>query len=433
VKSRRNILIGGTLGLVAFLALAYWGLRDGAKESPFVTAPVKKGNITQVVTATGSLQAVVTVQVGSQVSGTINKLYADFNSKVKQNQVVAELDQDKFKAAVDQARANLLSSQASFAKAKVGVEDSKRTLDRTRELRKRDLIAQSDLDAAQTAYESAVAQLEVNRAQVNQAKAGLDQAQVDLNHTVIRSPVDGIVVSRNVDVGQTVAASLQAPVLFLIANDLSKMQVDTNVSEGDVGNVWVEQDVNFTVDAYPTRRFRGKVLQVRNAPVMVQNVVTYDAVVGVDNKELLLKPGMTANVEFLVSQKNDATMIPNAAVRFRPPWEKKEAEEAARQLGRAGEGGRGGRPGGGERAKRPAGGAEGKEGGRAARIFVLKDGQATPVQVRLGITDGSNTEVLAGEIEPGQQVILSAGEGAKGPSQTAANPFRARGFGFFGR
>ena len=286
--------------------------------------------MTQVVTATGSLSAVITVQVGSQVSGTIDKLFADFNSKVKKDQVVAQINQDKFKATVDQARANLLAAQANVSKAKASMEDAQRTLDRNKELKKRDLIAQSEFDTSQAAYDSAAAQYEVNKAQVNQAQAALNQSSVDFNNTVIRSPVDGIVVSRNVDVGQTVAASLQAPVLFLIANDLSKMQVDTNVSEGDVGNVIEGQDVTFTVDAFPTRRFKGTVQQVRNAAIMVQNVVTYDAVVGVDNKELLLKPGMTANVEFLVSRKEDVLKIPNAALRFRP-LDQKAAQAQVRQ------------------------------------------------------------------------------------------------------
>ncbi|MEK6602762.1 MAG: efflux RND transporter periplasmic adaptor subunit [Candidatus Binatota bacterium] len=341
MKRKRVLVISVTLVLISFTAVGFWGLGDGGKETPYMTAPVQKGDITQMVTATGSLSALVTVQVGSQVSGTIDKLYADFNSKVKAGQVIAQLNQDKFKAAVDQAKANLLAAQANVAKAKVAVEDAQRTLDRNKELKKRDLIAQSDLDAAQTAYDAAVAQLDVNKAQVTQAQAALNQDSVDLNNTIIRSPVDGIVVSRSVDVGQTVAASLQAPVLFLIANDLSKMQVDTNVSEGDVGNVWTDQEVTFTVDAYPNRRFKGKVLQVRNAAVMVQNVVTYDAVVGVANEDLLLKPGMTANVEFLVSRKTGVLKIPNAALRFRPPSDKPQPQVAAAgQVAGSGGGGR---------------------------------------------------------------------------------------------
>jgi HlyD family secretion protein len=306
------------------------------------------------------------------------------------------------------------------------LEDAQRTLDRNKELRKRDLIAQSDLDTSQANYDAAAAQYEVNKAQVNQAQAALNQSSVDLNNTVIRSPVDGIVVSRNVDVGQTVAASLQAPVLFLIANDLSKMQVDTNVSEGDVGNVWVGQEVTFTVDAYPARRFRGKVLQVRNAAIMVQNVVTYDAVVGVDNKELLLKPGMTANVEFLVSQRADVFKIPNAALRFRPLSERQPTQVAA--TGQSTGGGPGPASGGGagRRAGGPGAGqgSRNREGGasRQGTVYVLREEKAIPVRVRLGISDGSNTEVVSGDIKAGDQVIVSMG------SQASATPRRFFGF-----
>jgi HlyD family secretion protein len=412
---RRQIIIGA----VAALAIggSAYGFRlwtRGVKESPYITVPVQKGSITQVVTATGSLSAVVTVQVGSQVSGTIDKLYADFNSKVKKNQVIAQLNQDKFQAAVDQGRANVLAAQANVTKAKATLDDAKRTLERNKELRKRDLIAMSDFETSQANYDAAAAQYEVNKAQVGQAQAALNQSVVDLNNTVIRSPVDGIVVSRNVDVGQTVAASLQAPVLFLIANDLSKMQVDTNVSEGDVGNVWINQDVTFSVDAHPTRRFRGKVLQVRNAAIMVQNVVTYDAVIGVNNEELLLKPGMTANVEFLVSRKDNVLKIPNAALRFRPPSERQNAQTAALNQNQgagaaerpAGSGGGGGRrPGGANSGQsgRPREGA----GNRQGTVYVVRDEKAMPVKVRLGISDGSSGEVLSGDLKEGDQVILS--------------------------
>ena len=410
MKLKRVPLIAIVLILASLLGIGFWRLGDGAKESPYLTAPVQRGDITQVVTATGSLSAVITVQVGSQVSGTIDKLSADFNSQVKAGQVIAQLNQDKFKAAVDQAKANLLAAQASVAKTKVTVEDARRTLERNKELKRRELIAQSDLDAAQTAYDAAATQLEVNKAQVAQAQAALNQASVDLANTIIRSPVDGIVVSRNIDVGQTVAASLQAPVLFLIANDLSKMQVDTNVSEADVGNVWVDQEVTFTVDAYPARRFMGSVLQVRNAPIMVQNVVTYDAVVGVDNQELLLKPGMTANVEFLVSKKSAVVKIPNAALRFKPPSEKQQTPVAAeQQVARAGGGGRGGERNAGQRARSQEGRLS-KEG----TVYVLREQKPAPVKVRLGISDGSYTELLGDKIKEGEQVILaSSGSGAQ--------------------
>src|ERR1043166_8505790 len=437
MKRKRIFLI---IFIILVLGGTTYGFRlwsKGSKESPYISVEAQKGNVTQVVTATGSLSAVITVQVGSQVSGTIDKLFADFNSKVKKDQVVAQINQDKFKATVDQSRANLLAAQANVTKAKASLDDAQRTMERNKELRKRDLIAQSDFDTSQANYDAAVAQYEVNKAQVNQAQAGLNQSNVDFNNTVIRSPVDGIVVSRSVDVGQTVAASLQAPVLFLIANDLSKMQVDTNVSEGDVGNVWVGQDVTFTVDAYPARRFRGKVLQVRNAAIMAQNVVTYDAVITVDNKEMLLKPGMTANVEFLVSQKSDVLKIPNAALRFRPPSERQPAQVAAASQPGAGNpseapGGGAGRAGGG--AGRRGGGAgpssgEGqgsrnREGGpnRQGTVYVLREEKAVPVRVRLGISDGSNTEVVSGDIKAGEQIILSMG------SQAGAPPRRFFGF-----
>ena len=322
MKLKKPLLIAGVLLSVGGAGFAYWRIGSTPKEPPFLTVPVSKGNIRQVVSSTGTLQAVTTVLVGSQVSGTIAKLNADFNTKVSNGQVVAMLDQAKFKARLEETRANVLSAQANLAKAKVALEDAERTLKRTRELKGRELVSQSELDTAQTTYDAARSQVNVMQAQVNQAQASMNQASIDLDYTVIRSPVDGIVISRSVDVGQTVAASLQAPTLFTIANDLTKMEVHTNVDEADVGNIHEEQDVSFTVDAHPNRRFRGKVHQVRNAPQIIQNVVTYDAVVRINNKELLLKPGMTANVQFLVSEKEDVLTIPNMALRFKPPEEK---------------------------------------------------------------------------------------------------------------
>jgi HlyD family secretion protein len=381
VKRKRKLILVAVAAAAILLGLGYWGLRDGAKENPYMTAAVQKGDLTQVVTATGTLQAVVTVQVGSQVSGTIAKLTADFNSKVKQGQVVAQLDPDKFKASVEQGKANVVSSQANTAKANVAVEDAKRTLERNRELRRRELVAQSDLDAAQTAYESAVAQLKVNQAQIELAKAALEQAQVDLNHTIITSPVDGIVV---------------------------------------------DQDAEFTVDAYPTRHFQGKVLQVRNAPIMVQNVVTYDAVVGIDNKDLLLKPGMTANVQFLVNRKEGVLKIPNAALRFRPAEDKPQpqaAGEGQESAPRANAGGSaGGR--GGDRGNR--GGGQGQRSGgrgREGTVYVLRGEKATPVRLRLGVTDGTATEVAAGDIKEGEQIVVAMSSAAQARAQAPRRPF----------
>ena len=436
--------------VIAILVLAgtgygFWRWGNSPKDSPYVTVPAQRGNVTQVVSSTGTLQAVVTVLVGSQISGTIDKLFADFNTKVKAGQVVTQLNQDKFKAAVDQARANLLAAESNLAKAKVSVVDAQRTLERNRELRKRDLMPQSELDAAQTAYDAALAQLEVNKAQSAQAQAGLNQAMVDLNNTVIRSPVDGIVISRNVDVGQTVAASLQAPTLFTIANDLAKMevhtnvdiaqdltkmQVDTNVDEADVGNVTEGQEVTFTVDAFPVRRFRGRVHQVRNAPTVVQNVVTYDAVVRIDNKELLLKPGMTANVQFLVNRQENVLTIPNMAIRFKPPDQKNEAQELLRQ-----EQSRAAPTVGAKRTSRSPGGAGGGEGrgGRRISIYLLRNGKSEPVEVQLGITDGSKTEVREGELKENDPVIIGVASAGTQSQTGVVNPFQPsqpRGFGF---
>jgi HlyD family secretion protein len=431
MRGKRIFVLIAAILVLAGTGYGFWRWGNSPKESPYVTVPVQRGNVTQVVASTGTLQAVVTVLVGSQVSGTIDKLFADFNSKVTKDQIIAQLNQDKFKAAVDQARANLLAAQANVTKAKASMEDAQRTLDRNKELKKRDLIAQSEFDTSQAAYDSAAAQYEVNKAQVNQAQAALNQSSVDFNNTVIRSPVDGIVISRSVDVGQTVAASLQAPILFTIANDLAKMEVHTNVDEADVGNVVEGQEVTFTVDAFPARRFMGRVHQVRNAPTVVQNVVTYDAVVRIDNKDLLLKPGMTANVQFLVSRKEDVLTIPNMAIRFKPPDQKNEAQELVRQ-----EQSRAAPTVGARRTSRSPGGGSGGggRGGRRIIIYVLSAGKAEPVEVQLGITDGSKTEVGDGEIKEKDAVIIGMTSSASSQSQTGVvNPFQPsqpRPFGF---
>jgi HlyD family secretion protein len=411
---------------------AYWRMGSAPYEPPYLTVPASRANVRQVVSSTGTLQAVTTVQVGSQVSGTIAKLSADFNSKVAKGQVVAQLDQSKFAARVEETRANLLSAQATLAKSKVTVQDTERTLKRTQELKMRELVSQSELDAAQTAFDAAKSQMNVSQAQVGQAQAALNQANIDLGYTVIRSPVDGIVISRNVDVGQTVAASLSAPTLFTIANDLTRMEVHTNVDEADVGNIHEGQEVSFTVDAHPRRRFRGKVHQVRNAPQVIQNVVTYDAVVRINNKELLLKPGMTANVQFLVSEKEDVLTIPNMALRFKPPEDKSETEDLLRQAqGRVA-------PRVGQR-RTSRGGGSGVGGGegrnvRQVRIYVLREGKAQPVEVQAGITDGSKTEVVAGPLNADDPVIIGMSSGASAQAQSGvANPFQPqqpRGFGF---
>src|SRR5213083_988143 len=270
----------------------------------YQTATLTRGPITQTVTATGTLNPVVNVQVGSQVSGNIQKLFADFNSKVKAGDVVAQIDPVLFQATVTQAEGDLANALAALELAKVNAT-------RTQELFAKKTSSQADVDQA-------MANLHQSEANVKIKQGALDKAKADLDHSTITSPIDGVVISRSVDVGQTVAASLQAPVIFQIANDLTKMQIDSNVAEADVGTVQVGQDVDFTVDAFPMRTFHGKVVQVRNAPITVQNVVTYDTVIGVSNPELKLKPGMTANVSIIVAHKDNVLKVTNAALRFRP-------------------------------------------------------------------------------------------------------------------
>jgi HlyD family secretion protein len=426
--------------IVAFIVLLgggyffyRWSGGNGSGQK-YRTVKVERGEISTVVTATGTINPVVTVLVGSQVSGTIKALYADFNSRVKEGQVIAQIDPAIFQAQVDQARANVLNAQANqlnaqsnlqtakanLAKAEVTVVDAKRTMERNQPLVEKKVIAQAAFDTAQTNYDTAVAQQEAtkaqlesarsqtesSKAQVEQTKAALRLAETNLNYTTIRSPVNGIVISRNVDVGQTVAASLQAPTLFTIAKDLTQMQVDTNVSEADVGRVRVEQEATFTVDAYPGRTFHGRVSEIRNAPTTIQNVVTYDVVVQVDNKELKLKPGMTANVSILIEHKEDALKIPNSALRFRPPSAGKEGEK--RKTGAL--------------AKGQSSTTQGEER-RPGRVWVLsQEGKPVPVSVRLGITDGTFSEVGSGDLKEGTEVIVEGISKQKNQSQAAGKP-----------
>src|SRR6266481_6045690 len=360
VMSRRLWILGVFLVLAATASGAWFYAQSRGSTPRFRTAKVERGPVTDTVSTTGTLNAVVTVQVGSQVSGQVKELFADFNSQVKRNQLVARIDPEKFQAAVaqakaqvDMAKANVLNqralvvAKAQTAKAQVAVVDSRRTLTRNQDLKRKGFIAQADEDTAQAAYDSAVAQAESAKAQeeaqasqirsaeaqlrvteaqlqsaianVVQQEAGLRQAQVDLDHTEIRAPVDGVVVSRTVDVGQTVAASLQAPTLFTIAQDLTQMHVETNVDEADVGRIREGLRATFTVDSFANQNFSGEVMQVRKAPQVLQNVVTYNVVISARNPELKLLPGMTANVRLVVAQKDGVLKVPNAALRFRLP------------------------------------------------------------------------------------------------------------------
>jgi HlyD family secretion protein len=465
--TRRNVLIA-TGAAVLLSLLGGWAYFRGQHRIQYRTAPVERGDIDATISATGNPNAVITVQVGSQISGNIKALYADFNTRVKKGQVVARIDPEIFEAKLSQAKANLDNAKASVlnaramlqkteadvanarasietakanvAKAKVGVLDAQVKLKSRINLFKEGGISAEERDSAQAAYDSnlasrdaaeaqeeaahhglraaqaqhdvAKAQLAAAEAQVKQHEAAVRQAQVDLDHTYIRAPVDGVVVSRNVDVGQTVAASLQAPTLFLIAQDLTKMQVDTNVDEADVGRVRVGQDATFTVDAFPGETFRGKVTQIRQAPINVQNVITYNVVVAVPNPDLKLFPGMTANVKILVERREQVLKIPNAALRFRPASPKGQAGQVS-----------------GDVAVRPAASAPAGRGragpgadqraGATQTIWTLADGRTpSPIQVRLGVTDGSYSELVQGDLAEGQEVIVGVTSG-EGPAAGA--------------
>ena len=372
------------------IALIVRHLRTGGAAT-YQTANVTRGPITQAVTATGTLNPVVNVQVGSQVSGNISKLFVDFNSQVKAGQVVAQIDPALFQAAVTQAEGDVASAQAALELARLNAK-------RTQDLFTRKTSSQADLDQA-------MANLHQAEANVKIKQGAMDKVKADLEHSTITSPIDGVVISRSVDVGQTVAASLQAPVIFQIANDLTKMQIDSNVAEADVGVVQVGQDVDFTVDAFPTQTFHGKVVQVRNAPITVQNVVTYDTVIGVSNPDLKLKPGMTANVSIIAARKDNVLQIKNAALRYRP------ADAGAAEMGSRSPSSRGGR------------GAPGRERTSSERtVYVLSFGQPKPVQIKTGISDGISTEVTDG-LREGDQVVTAELSTSSASSAPAANPF----------
>ena len=346
--------------------------KRGAAEPSVTTLPISRGTIIDGVRATGTLQAVTSVTVGAQVSGIVQDLPTDFNDIVKKGQVIARLDPSILQTQLETAKANLVNAQANLERQKVAVEDAKQKLDRAVELDKKQLATRVDLENAQVTYKSADAQLKATQSQIVQAEAAVSKAEVDIDHTVITAPIDGIIIKRSVDRGQTVNAGMQAPELFIIAADLTKMQVNANIDETDVGRMRPGQDVNFTVDAYPTDTFRGLVKQVRLNPTTVQNVVTYSTVIDVPNPELKLKPGMTANVTIQIARRDNVMRIPNAAVRFRPTTDMFDAlhqavpPEAQRGFGGRGGGGRGsGGNGGGNGGRFNAGGPSGAPAGAA--------------------------------------------------------------------
>lgn len=392
--------IAAVVGAAGAGVYAWRSKASGADKPKYVTAAVEKGAIVARVTATGTLSALVTVQVGAQVSGRVLTLHADFNSKVTKGQVLARLDPELFEAAVAQAQANEKAAEANVAKAKAQAQDADKRLKRAQTLWADKLISQAELDAAESEAQVAQASVAAVEGTLLQAKAGRQQAQVNLTYTTIRSPIDGTVISRAVDVGQTVAASLQAPTLFTIAENLSRMQVDTSVSEADVGKLKEGLEASFTVDAFPQRPFKGRIRQIRYAPTVVQNVVTYDAVLDVENPELLLRPGMTANVTFVWARADDVLKIPSAALRYRHADGKPDGKDGAAAA-----------PPPGERPRLK----DGDERKDSKSVWALKDGVPTRVAVRLGLSDGSFQELTDGELALGDLVIVDR-QGGDAPS-----------------
>lgn len=408
------VLVGG--------GVAYFKYAGAAKapEIEFKTATIEKRRIVGRITASGTLQAVVTVQVGAQVSGRIQFLHADFNSVVKKGELIAVLEPQLFQAAVAQASANHRAARAGVAQARAKALDADRQYKRVKELQAEGLASQIDVDTAQTTAAVAEAQVDSAKASVDQAAAQLNQAKVNLSYTKITSPIDGVVISRNVDVGQTVAASLSAPVIFTIAEDLRKMQVNTSISEGDVGRLEPGMNGFFTVDAFPGQRFKGTIHEIRNAAQTVQNVVTYNALIDVANDDLKLRPGMTANTTIIYAEKDDVVAVPNQAIRFRPPPEMTPAATGSAAGAGTGSGrGRGGGNWGG--GARPAGsGLPRGEGDGAKTIWVLRDGKPQSITIQTGLTDGTNTELTGGDLHEGDLVIIDAN--VKGGTATTGSP-----------
>jgi HlyD family secretion protein len=413
--SRRGAVLVGILAAVGMGGgWVAFGARFGGHKSAFhlEKSRVERGDVVGRVTATGALSALVTVQVGSQVSGRISNLYADFGQRVKRGQVIARLDPQLFQAAAEQARANRDAAAGTLHESITKADNAKKQLARAQELKSKNLIAAADFDSADLQAASSAAAVDAARGDLEQARANLHQAMVNLGYATVISPINGVVISRNVDVGQTVAASLQAPTLYTIAEDLGKMQVHAAVSEADVGRLAPQMPASFVVDAYPDERFKGVIRQIRDAPQTLQNVVTYDAVIDVDNPDHRLKPGMTANVTFVYAEHKGVLRVPSAALRFLPPPDllaesgvaapaKKHKKERPQDHQAAGI-----RAPAGAEAQARDDAAEGP--GPRRTVWTLRNDRLVAVPIELGVADGSDVEVRAGELAEGDVVVTDA-------------------------
>jgi HlyD family secretion protein len=366
----KKIIIAVVILILILIGVLYF-FKKSDKAPQYITQTAERGDIRATVSATGTVNAVTTVLVGTQVSGTIKQLYVDYNSTVKKGQLLAQIDPASFEAQVAQASANLLLARANLEKSRVALRDTLTTFERNKILYGKNFISKSDLDTSETVYLSALAQIKASEAQVEQTRAALSLSQTNLRYTQIVSPVNGTVISRSIDVGQTVAASFQTPTLFTIAQDLTKMQIDASIDEADIGRIKTNQPVTFTVDAYPDQTFKGNVSEIRNAPTTVQNVVTYAVIVKVDNPELKLKPGMTANVSIIIDDKKGILRIPNAALRV-----KIQDKEIT--------------------ATTPKG----------TGVWILEDKKPTRVPLTIGISDNRFTEILSGNISESSRLIV---------------------------
>ena len=444
---KKKIIISAAIlviiaGVVLVLSLSSRNKNDISK---YKKKAVDKGNIEALVITTGSLNPVTTVDVGSQVSGKIDKLYVDFNSQVKEGQVIAELDQSQFITRVKQNEANYQSAEASLKKTKVTLDNTKKKYDRAMNLFEKDLISFEEKEAIETQYYSAMADIQSSEARLEQAESQLDSSKVDLTYTIIKSPIDGVIINRRVNIGQTVAATFQAPVLFQIANDLSKMQVECSVDEADIGKVKEGQKVKFTVDAFPDENFTGKVKQVRYAPEIVQNVVTYTTIVEVDNPEMKLRPGMTATASVVTGEAKNVLRVPNSALRFNPslsPEEMRELMESMRQemRERRGDSSRPEgsrpeedahrqatqRPGSGQHASGMRGfSMQGARMRQFARVWMEDEsGKLKMAFVRTGVTDNNYTEIVSGSLKEGQLVITGETSGQEDRRTSTSRMFR---------